>query len=247
MQSAVSASYDDVAAAYDFFWPAPGPDIYEVLARYGIAGGSILDVGTGTGLAALPLAQRGARVTGVDPSPGMLALARVRLPDSELVAGRAEELPFADGAFDAAIACETFHWVDHEAALAEMRRVVRPGGAIAIWWSTVSSSSPIVEMRREAALEAGVEPAGDALSRGFRAFFAAPFADRAMRAVPGAVATTVDAWAGYERARVELREAYGALAEAYAAALERRMLRAYGRADARLTVRTLQYVYLARV
>ncbi|HZO95405.1 MAG TPA: class I SAM-dependent methyltransferase [Candidatus Baltobacteraceae bacterium] len=247
MHFADPASYDDVAAAYDFFWPSPSPEVYQVLDDHGIRTGSILDVGIGTGLASLPLAQRGARITGIDPSPGMLALARVRLPDAELVAGRAEELPFADRSFDAAISCETFHWVDQPRALAELRRVVRPGGAVAIWWSTISSASEVPEARRAAAADAGLEPVGDALSRGFRAFFAAPFAERAMRAVPAAILTTVDAWVGYERARVELREAYGSRASAWCDALERRLLRAYGRAEARMTVRTVQYVYLARV
>jgi SAM-dependent methyltransferase len=247
MHFAAPVSYDDVAAAYDFFWPAPSPEIYDVLAAHGIAGGAVLDVGIGTGLASLPLAQRGARVTGIDPSPGMLALAQVRLPGSELVVGRAEQLPFADGSFDAAIACETFHWVDQPAALAELARVVRPGGSVAIWWSTLSAASGISELRAEAAADVGLEPIGDALARGFRAFFGAPFADKSMRAIPAAIATTVDAWVGYERARVEAQHAYGACAGAWADALERRMLRVYGRPDARLLVRTLQYVYLARV
>jgi SAM-dependent methyltransferase len=246
MTFAVSDTYDELAAAYDFFWPAPSPEVYDVLAEHGSAG-SVLDVGIGTGLAALPLAQRGARITGIDPSEGMLALARVRLPESELVKGRAEALPFAAGSFDAAVACEVFHWLDAGAALAEMARVVRPGGALAIWWSTLSSSSGIGELRRAAAADAGLEPLADPFARGFRAFYAAPFAERAMRAIPAGIVTTVDAWVGYERARAEVREAYGDRAAAWADALEARLLRAYGRPDVRLTVRTLQYLYLARV
>lgn len=96
----------------------------------------LIDIGCGTGALLAQLAEHGprARLAGVDLSLAMLAVARASLPrDVALLAARAERLPFADASFDAAASCSVFHFVpEPEAALAEWRRVVRPGGRIAI-------------------------------------------------------------------------------------------------------------------
>jgi demethylmenaquinone methyltransferase/2-methoxy-6-polyprenyl-1,4-benzoquinol methylase len=98
------------------------------------AGARVLDVATGTGLVASELLRRGYRVTGVDPSAGMLATAGDRLGDTvELVEARAESLPFPDASFDALTFTYLLRYVDDpEATLAELARVVRPGGTIAM-------------------------------------------------------------------------------------------------------------------
>jgi demethylmenaquinone methyltransferase/2-methoxy-6-polyprenyl-1,4-benzoquinol methylase len=98
------------------------------------AGAHVLDVATGTGLVASELLGRGYRVTGVDQSAGMLATARARLGDAiELQEARAEALPFADASFDALTFTYLLRYVDDPAAtLAELARVVRPGGTIAM-------------------------------------------------------------------------------------------------------------------
>jgi demethylmenaquinone methyltransferase/2-methoxy-6-polyprenyl-1,4-benzoquinol methylase len=98
------------------------------------AGAHVLDVATGTGLVASELLRRGYRVTGVDQSAGMLATAHERLgADVELREARAEELPFADASFDALTFTYLLRYVDDPAAtLAELARVVRPGGTIAM-------------------------------------------------------------------------------------------------------------------
>jgi ubiquinone/menaquinone biosynthesis C-methylase UbiE len=102
--------YDALAAGYDAAWPAPAPELLEILREAGIGGGRILDVGVGTGIASQALAQGGATIAGIDPSAGMLAQAPSRLAQAELVRGRAEALPFADRSFDAAI-CADVTWL----------------------------------------------------------------------------------------------------------------------------------------
>jgi demethylmenaquinone methyltransferase / 2-methoxy-6-polyprenyl-1,4-benzoquinol methylase len=95
---------------------------------------TVLDVATGTGAVARELlAQKQCTVVGLDQSPEMLAEARRRLPDSvTLVQGGAEELPFPDAAFDALTFTYLLRYVEEPAAvLAELARVVRPGGTIA--------------------------------------------------------------------------------------------------------------------
>jgi demethylmenaquinone methyltransferase / 2-methoxy-6-polyprenyl-1,4-benzoquinol methylase len=96
---------------------------------------TVLDVATGTGLVARELVRRfGCSVVGIDQSPEMLAEARRRLGDRvELHEGRAESLPFADASFDALTFTYLLRYVqDPPATLAELARVVRPGGTIAM-------------------------------------------------------------------------------------------------------------------
>jgi demethylmenaquinone methyltransferase/2-methoxy-6-polyprenyl-1,4-benzoquinol methylase len=95
---------------------------------------TVLDVATGTGAVARELvAQKGCTVVGLDQSPEMLAEARRRAPAGvTLMEGRAEKLPFPDGAFDALTFTYLLRYVDDPATtLDELVRVVRPGGAIA--------------------------------------------------------------------------------------------------------------------
>ncbi|MDQ0991291.1 class I SAM-dependent methyltransferase [Streptomyces sp. V3I7] len=95
------------------------------------AGTAVLDVGTGTGTAALAARARGARVRAVDADAGMVAAARSRGVDAEVAV--LPELPFADGAFDAVVGNFVINHVGRpRAALAELRRVLRPGGRVAV-------------------------------------------------------------------------------------------------------------------
>jgi SAM-dependent methyltransferase len=94
----------------------------------------ILDVGCGAGPLLESLRDRGAIVTGIEPSAKMLELARQRLGEGAALhqAGLgAAPLPFPDGTFDDAIACLVLHYLeDWKAPLAELRRVLTPGGRL---------------------------------------------------------------------------------------------------------------------
>ncbi|MBV8750762.1 MAG: class I SAM-dependent methyltransferase [Candidatus Eremiobacteraeota bacterium] len=249
MQSSTLSLYDELAADYETFWPSASPEVFETLREAGIGAGTrVLDVGVGTGLTAEPLLRGGSVVTGIDPSAAMLGYARKRVPEATLVQGRAESLPFGAGAFDAATAADTFHHLDQPAAFAELLRVVRPGGTIAIWWQTISTEDSLRGHRAAASYDLmNLGAVQEPLSRGFRAFYGAPLAERTIRTVPAMIVTTVADWMGFERVRTEVRETYGARAKSWLDALEGRLLRAYGAPEAKLTVRTLQYIYLGRV
>jgi SAM-dependent methyltransferase len=98
-----------------------------------VAGRRILDAGCGSGPLFAALRDRGAVMTGFDSSAGMLELARRRLgADADLrVADLGRPLPFPDGAFDDVIASLVLHYLeDWTAPLAELRRVLRPGGRL---------------------------------------------------------------------------------------------------------------------
>lgn len=98
-----------------------------------------LDVGCGPGALINELVSRldADHVAGCDPSPGFLAACQARFPDVDLRAAPAENIPFADGSFDLAYAQLVFHFVsDPNTAALEMRRVVAPGGRVAVCvWS----------------------------------------------------------------------------------------------------------------
>lgn len=108
-------------------------------------GQAALDVACGTGVVARALAARtgdAGRVVGIDRNPGMLAVARAAAPGIEWREGVAEALPFQPAEFDA-VACAfgLMFFEDRAAALAEMWRVLRPGGrvAVAVWGAAESS------------------------------------------------------------------------------------------------------------
>ncbi len=96
-------------------------------------GDRVLDVATGTGAVAREVVARtGATVVGLDQSPEMLAEARRRRPDAELIQGTADALPFPDASFDALTFTYLLRYVpDPAATMRELARVVKPGGTIA--------------------------------------------------------------------------------------------------------------------
>src|SRR4051794_10058721 len=109
-----------------------------VVERAGVEPGmDVLDVACGTGNATIPAARAGARVTGLDFAPGLLAVARERAADAmveiDFLEGNAQQMPFEDGSFDRVVS--TFGHMfapDHRRAAGEMTRVLRPGGVIAV-------------------------------------------------------------------------------------------------------------------
>ncbi|CAB3780124.1 class I SAM-dependent methyltransferase [Pararobbsia alpina] len=108
-----------------------------LLDTLGVGEGTrFLDVATGPGFLAAAAASRRAAVTGVDFSAAMIAHARRQYPDIDFYEGGAEDLPFEDGVFDAVgISFGMLHFSHAEKALAEVFRVLRPGGKIAftVW------------------------------------------------------------------------------------------------------------------
>jgi ubiquinone/menaquinone biosynthesis C-methylase UbiE len=113
-----------------------------LVERAGVEPGmEVLDVGTGTGNAALPAAKAGARVIGLDGSADLLAMARERAADAMIeidwVESRPEALPFEDASFDRVLSVFGHVFAsDPQRAAAELQRVCRPGGAIGLCIST---------------------------------------------------------------------------------------------------------------
>jgi ubiquinone/menaquinone biosynthesis C-methylase UbiE len=119
-----------------------------LLARVGLEPGmELLDVACGSGNGSIPAARAGARVTGVDLEPDMLALARERAADAmvevEWVEADIQELPFGDGSFDRVIS--TFGHIfapDHRRTAEEMKRVCRGRIGICCWTQADGPAAP---------------------------------------------------------------------------------------------------------
>jgi SAM-dependent methyltransferase len=119
--------YDGLAAWYEEFRPAPNEQEVDALERLlGPGSGRCLDLGCGTGIGTASVAELGWAVVGVDVSADLLDRARSRGLD--VVQAPAEDLPFEDASFDAAVSFWTHTDIDEfAAAVAEAARVLRPG------------------------------------------------------------------------------------------------------------------------
>jgi len=97
--------------------------------------GRVLDLGAGTGLFTARLVERGLQVVAVEPSDGMRAELSAALPQVEALAGTAEAVPLPDDSVDAVTVAQAWHWVDVDRAVAEVARVLRPGGTLGLIWN----------------------------------------------------------------------------------------------------------------
>jgi len=98
-------------------------------------GTAALDLGAGTGKFTERLVATGASVTAVEPVAAMRAEFQRALPEVTILAGSAEAIPLPDSGFDAVVCAQAFHWFAIPAALAEIRRVLKPGGALGLVWN----------------------------------------------------------------------------------------------------------------
>jgi len=132
------AAFDGLASTYERHRPRYPRAVFDAILDGLPTPATVADIGCGTGISARALAVCGARVIGIDPGLDMLREARAApatFPQLEFRQGTAEATGLADVSVDAVLAAQAFHWFDAARALAEFRRILRPGGRAAILWN----------------------------------------------------------------------------------------------------------------
>jgi SAM-dependent methyltransferase len=135
--------FDAAASEYDAARPSyPEALLDELEAMSGpLDGRLVLDWGAGTGISSRQLG-RGARVALLDIGEQMLRYARAHDPGSYCVLGHGSHMPVRSGCADLTTFAQSFHWFEQPAVLAEIARVLRPGGHWAAWWNRPSPGAP---------------------------------------------------------------------------------------------------------
>ncbi|MFF4832791.1 class I SAM-dependent methyltransferase [Streptomyces sp. NPDC001315] len=138
-------SFNAAAAQYAANRPSYPPalfDAIEELAGLPLTGARVADIGAGTGIATVLLHARGADVIAVEPGDGMAAQFRRTNPGIPIVRGNGNALPLATASADFLTYAQAWHWTDPAHSVPEALRVLRPGGALTLWWNTDALDVP---------------------------------------------------------------------------------------------------------
>lgn len=141
-ESAAARSFGSAAKAYDH--GRPDYPAKAVAWLMGADARTVLELGAGTGKLTQHLIEQGHDVHATDPDPEMLRVLQERCPGVRTSIATAEAIPVPDRSVDVVVAAQSFHWFDHEVALPEIARVLKPGGHVALVWNQTDERIPWV-------------------------------------------------------------------------------------------------------
>ncbi len=185
----LATSFGRDADAYELGRPGYAEAAIDAL---GLAPESVvLDLAAGTGKLTRQLVPRFAQVIAVEPLDGMRAVLERVVPEAQALSGSAEAIPLEADAVDAVFVAEAFHWFANAATLAELARVLRPRGTLAILFNQPDSDfePPLPEAFWEAYRAAAIEkPPEQTVSSGlWKAPFPGPFEPLAKETFPNPI------------------------------------------------------------
>jgi ubiquinone/menaquinone biosynthesis C-methylase UbiE len=226
-----SPSFARVADAYETYRLGYTGLVWDYLARRCglVEGADVVDIGCGTGLSSRPLIDRGARVTGVEPDPVMLARAEATLGEqARFISGRAEDLPLPDASADLIVSAQAAHWFEEPDASNEILRVLRPGGHVAFVWKYPTPETPYTYLVDEIATRLtgrsllagaiyGIGTVSQLLRPGLESYARVTFEQP--------VAYTVERYVGHVSSRERIRQLLGSRMDELLAELHERISR----------------------
>jgi len=257
------SDFSSLAKQYAAYRTSYGDDLFDTIAsfaRASLADDSIdarpaslraLDLACGTGLSTAGLTAHGYAVSGVDIAAGMLAQARQSVDgDCTFYEARAEALPFADGAFELVSCAQAFHWFDAPKSLGEIARVLKRGGAVALYWKHALPDDPFetraVELMREISGRDDPYNVSRSLTDRFEEFWSERRAlrDHEQWRLPLELSFTVESFVGYHSSREIARFQLGDRRAEFLTRLQKDV--AEMAPGGSFAVKALQYLFLAR-
>ncbi len=129
------------ALDYDRFRPRYPQQVFDDIMEIAdlSVGDEVIEIGAGTGIATEPLADRGVRVTAIEPAPELAALAEVKLADrGRVVVGRFEDYS-PQGSVELVSSFNAWHWIEPTVAADRVAQLIKPSGCLALVWTEVVS------------------------------------------------------------------------------------------------------------
>jgi SAM-dependent methyltransferase len=134
---AAAHGFDAAATVYERARPGYPPEAVGFLVEttHAHESGLVIDVGAGTGKLTRELIARDLRCIAIEPVEAMCDALASAVPNAPVARATAEAIPFADGAAGTVVVAQAFHWFDVPKATAEIHRILRPGGHLAVLWN----------------------------------------------------------------------------------------------------------------
>ena len=147
MHDVAAAGFGGAAETYERARPSYPPELVSWLAEQvePTIDKRCCDLAAGTGKLTRLLAPLGMELVAIEPIAAMRAVLERVVPGTPVLAGVAEAIPLADASLDAVTVAQAFHWFDHDQAIAELRRVLRVGGRLALVWNARDRSRAWVD------------------------------------------------------------------------------------------------------
>src|SRR5690348_13191816 len=145
-RSARSSSFGSVAEHYERYRPGPPADVAAWFVPEPVD--RVVDLGAGTGALTRLLVPRARDVVAVEPDDRMRAVLAAEVPGARALAGRGEAIPVPDDSAQGVFASSSWHWMDPVPTLAEIARVLTPGGVLGAVWTGPDPDGPFMSQAR---------------------------------------------------------------------------------------------------